>query len=178
MISPLAELVAAVKLDTCEVPRGKSMNKILERLGLSDVNPGAWLGSTSLEDKSETLIESVNPANGEVIASVRSTNPAQYDTMIAHAQESFQAWRKVPAPARGEAVRLVGNALRDNKDALGSLVSLEMGKIKVEGDGEVQEMIDIADFAVGQSRMLKQCIPSVPNIACTSNGTRSASSAS
>jgi aldehyde dehydrogenase (NAD+) len=150
MISPLAELVAAVKLDTCE----KSMNKILERLGLSDVNPGAWLGSTSLEDKSETLIESVNPANGEVIASVRSTNPAQYDTMIAHAQESFQAWRKVPAPARGEAVRLVGNALRDNKDALGSLVSLEMGKIKVEGDGEVQEMIDIADFAVGQSRML------------------------
>ncbi len=130
------------------------MNKILQRLGLSDVNPGTWLGSKSLEDKSSTLIESVNPTNGEVIASVRSTTAAEYDTLIAHAQESYRSWRKVPAPARGEAVRLVGNALRDNKDALGSLVSLEMGKIKVEGDGEVQEMIDIADFAVGQSRML------------------------
>jgi len=130
------------------------MNEILQRLGLSDDNPGTWLGSNSLEDKSAPLIESVSPANGEVIASVRSTTLAEYDTLIAHAQESFQSWRKVPAPARGEAVRLVGNALRDHKDALGSLVSLEMGKIKVEGDGEVQEMIDIADFAVGQSRML------------------------
>ena len=74
--------------------------------------------------------------------------------MITHARESFLAWRKIPAPSRGEAIRLVGNALREHKDALGSLVSLEMGKIKVEGDGEVQEMIDIADFAVGQSRML------------------------
>ena len=130
------------------------MNEILQRLGLSDNNPGTWLGSTSLEDKSAPLIESVNPANGEVIASVRSTTLAEYDTLIAHARESFRSWRKVPAPARGEAIRLVGNALRDHKDALGSLVSLEMGKIKVEGDGEVQEMIDITDFAVGQSRML------------------------
>ncbi len=130
------------------------MNEILQRLGLSDDNPGTWLGSNSLEDKSAPLIESVNPANGEVIASVRSTTLAEYDTLIAHARESFRSWRKVPAPARGEAIRLVGNALRDHKDALGSLVSLEMGKIKVEGDGEVQEMIDITDFAVGQSRML------------------------
>jgi aldehyde dehydrogenase (NAD+) len=130
------------------------MKEILQRLNLSDVNPGTWLGPVSLEDESAPLIESVNPANGEVIASVRSTTQAQYDALIAHARESYLAWRKVPAPARGEAIRLVGNALRDNKDALGSLVSLEMGKIKVEGDGEVQEMIDIADFAVGQSRML------------------------
>ncbi len=130
------------------------MNEILQRLGLSDDNPGTWLGSNSLEDKSAPQIESVNPANGEVIASVRSTTLAEYDTLIAHARESFRSWRKVPAPARGEAIRLVGNALRDHKDALGSLVSLEMGKIKVEGDGEVQEMIDITDFAVGQSRML------------------------
>jgi len=130
------------------------MNEILQRLGLSDNNPGTWLGSNSLEDKSAPLIESVNPANGEVIASVRSTTLAEYETLIAHARESFRSWRKVPAPARGEAIRLVGNALRDHKDALGSLVSLEMGKIKVEGDGEVQEMIDITDFAVGQSRML------------------------
>ena len=130
------------------------MNEILQRLGLSDVNPGTWLGSKSLESESATLIESINPANGEVIASVRSTSQEEYQQLIAHARESYAAWRKIPAPARGEAVRLVGNALRDNKDALGSLVSLEMGKIKVEGDGEVQEMIDIADFAVGQSRML------------------------
>ena len=130
------------------------MNEILQRLGLSDDNPGTWLGSNSLEDKSAPLIESVNPTNGEVIASVRSTTLAEYETLIAHARESFRSWRKVPAPARGEAIRLVGNALRDHKDALGSLVSLEMGKIKVEGDGEVQEMIDITDFAVGQSRML------------------------
>ena len=130
------------------------MNKILQRLGLSDVNPGTWLGSDPMEDESANLIESVNPAKGKLIASVRSTTPAQYDALVTHARESFFAWRKVPAPARGEAVRLVGNALRANKDALGSLVSLEMGKIKVEGDGEVQEMIDIADFAVGQSRML------------------------
>lgn len=130
------------------------MNEFLQRLGLSDVNPGTWLGSTSLEDESAALIESVNPATGEVIASVRSSTAAEYEQMMTHARESFLAWRKVPAPARGEAIRLVGNALRENKDALGSLVSLEMGKIKVEGDGEVQEMIDIADFAVGQSRML------------------------
>jgi aldehyde dehydrogenase (NAD+) len=144
----------AVRPGTSAVPGGKNMNEILQRLGLSDVNPGTWLGSKSVEDKSATLMESINPANGEVIASVRSTTPAQYDALIAHARESALAWRKVPAPARGEAIRLVGNALRDNKDALGSLVSLEMGKIKVEGNGEVQEMIDIADFAVGQSRML------------------------
>ncbi len=130
------------------------MKKILKRLDLSKTNPGTWLGSRPLEDKSAPLIESVNPADGEPIASVRSTTEAEYERLIAHARESFLAWRKIPAPARGEAVRLVGDALRDNKDALGSLVTLEMGKIKVEGDGEVQEMIDIADFAVGQSRML------------------------
>ena len=130
------------------------MNEILQRLGLSEVNPGTWLGSESMEDASAALIESINPANGEVIASVRSTSQDEYDALITHARESYAQWRRTTPPARGEAVRLVGNALRDNKDALGSLVSLEMGKIKVEGDGEVQEMIDICDFAVGQSRML------------------------
>ncbi len=130
------------------------MNEILQRLGLSDVNPGTWLGSNSLEDESAALIESINPANGQVIASVRTTTPAEYEQLIAHARKSYLSWSKVPAPGRGEAVRLVGNALRENKDALGSLVTLEMGKIKVEGDGEVQEMIDITDFAVGQARML------------------------
>ena len=130
------------------------MQDVLNRLGLSAVNPGTWLGAKSLQDDAATLIESINPANGEVIASVASTTEAEYEQVIAAARASFEEWRRLPAPARGEAIRLVGNALRDNKDALGSLVSLEMGKIKAEGDGEVQEMIDIADFAVGQSRML------------------------
>jgi aldehyde dehydrogenase (NAD+) len=130
------------------------MNDILERLALSDINPGTWLGSVASEDSAAPLIDSINPATGKVIASVRATTADEYAALIAHARESFAAWRKVPAPARGEAIRLVGNALREHKDALGSLVSLEMGKIKVEGDGEVQEMIDICDFAVGQSRML------------------------
>jgi aldehyde dehydrogenase (NAD+) len=130
------------------------MHEILKRLDLSDVNPGTWLGATPLVDESAPVIESVNPANGEVIGGVRSTTGAEYEQLITHARESFLEWRNIPAPVRGEAIRLVANALRDNKDALGSLVSLENGKIKVEGDGEVQEMIDIADFAVGQSRML------------------------
>ena len=128
--------------------------KILDSLGLEAVNPGTWLGSQSSEDESARIVESINPANGEVIASVRSTSDAEYDRVVSAAQESFKEWRSIPAPVRGEAVRHIGNALRDHKDALGSLVTLEMGKIKAEGDGEVQEMIDICDFAVGQSRML------------------------
>ncbi len=83
-----------------------------------------------------------------------ATTPAQYEQVLASAQAVTKAWQRVPAPKRGEAVRLLGEELRKHKSALGSLVSLEMGKIKAEGDGEVQEMIDIADFAVGQSRML------------------------
>jgi aldehyde dehydrogenase (NAD+) len=130
------------------------MQDILKRLGLAESNPGTWLGAESLEDTQAQLIESINPASGEVIASVRSTTAAEYEKLITAARESFAEWRKVPAPVRGDAVRRIGNALRDHKDALGSLVTLEMGKIKAEGDGEVQEMIDIADFAVGQSRML------------------------
>jgi aldehyde dehydrogenase (NAD+) len=130
------------------------MQDILKKLGLAETNPGTWLGAKSLEDSSAKLIESINPATGEVIASVRSTTPAEYEQVVTKAREAFLEWRKIPAPARGEAVRLIGHALREHKDALGSLVTLEMGKIKAEGDGEVQEMIDICDFAVGQSRML------------------------
>jgi aldehyde dehydrogenase (NAD+) len=130
------------------------MKKILARLGLDDVNAGTWSGGVSSASDHAPLIKSVNPANGEVIASVRSSTPEEYDKLVKNARAAFLEWRKVPAPVRGEAIRLIGVALRDNKDALGSLVSLENGKIKAEGDGEVQEMIDIADFAVGQSRML------------------------
>jgi len=130
------------------------MKDILDSLGLTDVNPGSWSGSRPFESSSAPLIESVNPATGKVIASVRATTAAEYDRMVEDARAAFAEWRKVPAPVRGEAIRLLGNALRRHKNDLGSLVSLENGKIKAEGDGEVQEMIDICDFAVGQSRML------------------------
>lgn len=130
------------------------MKDILKRLGLEDINAGTWSGSRSTQSDTAPLIDSINPSNGERIASVRSTTPAEYEQVMANARAAYLEWRKVPAPLRGDAIRRVGNALRDNKDALGSLVTLEMGKIKAEGDGEVQEMIDIADFAVGQSRML------------------------
>jgi len=130
------------------------MKEILASLGLDEINAGTWFGSESSASDDAPLIKSVNPANGEVIASVRSTTAAEYDKLVNDARSAFLEWRKVPAPVRGEAIRLVGVALRDNKDALGSLVSLENGKIKAEGDGEVQEMIDITDFALGQSRML------------------------
>jgi len=128
---------------------------LLQSLGLTQLNAGTWSGRGGwLDDAQAKVIESVNPATGAVIARVRSTTPAQYEQVMASAVEAAKAWRSVPAPKRGEAVRLMGEELRRHKSELGSLVSLEMGKIKPEGDGEVQEMIDIADFAVGQSRML------------------------
>ncbi|MFT9257914.1 MAG: aldehyde dehydrogenase family protein [Acetobacter sp.] len=94
------------------------------------------------------------PVTGEIIAHVPEVSAAQADTVIAEATEAFKAWRTVPAPRRGELVRLLGNVLRDNKDLLGRLVSIEAGKVVSEGLGEVQEMIDICDFAVGLSRQL------------------------
>ena len=130
------------------------MNEILSRLGLSDINPGTFAGAGSMETESAGRIASINPASNDVIAEVRNTSLDEYETVMTQAREAFEHWRTVPAPVRGDAIRRIGDALRDNRDALGSLVSLEMGKIKAEGDGEVQEMIDIADFAVGQSRML------------------------
>jgi aldehyde dehydrogenase (NAD+) len=132
------------------------MNKaeILKGLGIAAVNPGAWSGDGWHAAADAPLVQSLDPATGELIASVRAATEADYERVAASAAAAFQKWRAVPAPRRGEAVRLVGDALRAKKDLLGSLVSLEMGKIKAEGDGEVQEMIDMADFAVGQSRML------------------------
>ena len=130
------------------------MTAILDDLGLEEINAGTWIGDQPLQDEGAGLIESVNPATGKTIASVRSTTEDEYQRLVEAARNSAREWAKVPAPVRGDAIRLVGEALRANKSALGSLVSLEMGKIKAEGDGEVQEMIDIADFAVGQSRML------------------------
>ncbi len=127
----------------------------LKELGLKDVNYGTCTGHNEWsKDDSAGLIESYNPATGELLGKVVSATDADYENVITKAQEVFKEWRKVPGPQRGEAVRLVGEALRKHKDALGSLVAAEMGKIKSEGDGEVQEMIDMADFAVGQARMM------------------------
>lgn len=104
--------------------------------------------------KEDGEIISYNPANGDVIGSVYRASEKDYEHIIEEAHQAFLSWREVPAPKRGEVVRAIGNELRKYKDFLGSLVSLEMGKSKQEGDGEVQEMIDMADLAVGQARML------------------------
>jgi aldehyde dehydrogenase (NAD+) len=128
---------------------------LLENLGLSERNPGTYLGNGEWSGTSpDADIEVFNPSNGERLARVSPASAEDYESLMRRAAQVFTAWRATPAPRRGEAIRLCGEALRRHKDALGSLVSLEMGKIKAEGDGEVQEMIDIADFAVGQSRML------------------------
>ena len=127
----------------------------LQALGLSPLNSGAWSGSGGWSQQDGgALIDSINPSSGKRLAQVRGATSQDYERVMGDAVSAAALWRKVPAPKRGEAVRLIGEELRLFKDALGSLVSLENGKIKAEGDGEVQEMIDIADFAVGQSRML------------------------
>ena len=131
------------------------MQDILNALGIKDVNYGSCSGNGKWSTNEEGgLLESYNPANGELIAKVYQATENDYETIVAESDAAFQSFRKVPAPIRGQLVREMGDALREKKDVLGSLVAMEMGKIKQEGDGEVQEMIDIADFAVGQSRML------------------------
>ncbi len=128
---------------------------ILEKLQISKHNPGVYDPSEGWRsDPSATSIISVNPATEENLASVTCANLECCKQVIANARLSAESWRSVPAPARGNIVRRIGVLLRKNKDALGSLISLEAGKTKQESDGEVQEMIDMADFAVGQSRML------------------------
>jgi len=130
-------------------------SQLLQALGLSAVNSGTYLGQGEWSTTTDAgVLQSINPTTNSLIAEVHASSEADYETVVARAQAAFKVWRTTPAPRRGEAVRLCGEALRRHKDALGSLVALEMGKSKPEGDGEVQEMIDIADFAVGQSRML------------------------
>ena len=131
------------------------MEDLLKKLNIKQKNFGACTGPEGwIENNNTKEILSINPANGETIASVYESSIEDYETVVQKSKDAYEEWKKVPAPIRGQLVREMANALRDYKDPLGSLVSLEMGKIKQEGDGEVQEMIDIADFAVGQSRML------------------------
>jgi len=126
--------------------------EILGRLGISSVHDGVcgreWTRTSGAE------IASLNPATGEVLGCVRQCGLAEYERVVEEAGEVWKKWRLLPAPRRGEIVRLIGEELRRAKDDLGALVTLEMGKILPEGRGEVQEMIDVADFAVGLSRQL------------------------
>ncbi|RMG82497.1 MAG: aldehyde dehydrogenase family protein [Bacteroidetes bacterium] len=124
----------------------------LKKLGLKKYNPGTSTGL--LSTTSGKYIRSFSPVDGNFIGSVSKTTAAEYENTIEKAKAAFKIWREIPAPKRGEIVRQYGNALRENKDALGRLVSYEMGKSLQEGWGEVQEMIDICDFAVGLSRQL------------------------
>jgi aldehyde dehydrogenase (NAD+) len=128
---------------------------VLTALGLSDNESGTYLGHGEWSQTRDAgVIEPVNPSSGEVLGRVYASSQADYDLILERAQAAFKVWRTTPAPKRGEAIRLCADALRRHKDALGSLVALEMGKSKPEGDGEVQEMIDIGEFAVGLSRQL------------------------
>jgi aldehyde dehydrogenase (NAD+) len=131
------------------------MKALLDKLGIKEVNPGACAGPEDwiLDPKGKELV-SFNPTTGEPIAKISQATPESYQKVTSAAHEAFLTWREVPSPKRGEVTRDLGNALREIKEPLGDLVSLEMGKIRAEGHGEVQEMIDICDFAVGLSRQL------------------------
>jgi aldehyde dehydrogenase (NAD+) len=131
------------------------MEAVLGKLGIQEVNPGACTGPGAwIEDPDGKPLISYNPTTGDALATVIQTTSGTSKKVISHAHSTFQTWRSVPAPKRGEVVRDLGNALREVKEPLGELVSMEMGKIRAEGIGEVQEMIDICDFAVGLSRQL------------------------
>ena len=130
-----------------------STTTFLERLGINENNAGTSSGSVWLESDGE-IIGSFSPVNGNLIASVTASDRKSYSAVIAKAQEAFKEWRTWPSPKRGDVVRQIGDALRKYKEPLGKLVSYEMGKSVQEGYGEVQEMIDICDFAIGLSRQL------------------------
>ena len=129
------------------------VTEVLEKLEIEAINSGACWGEW-IAKPSGAELASINPADGSVIARVKMAGSSDYNLVVERVLDAFQSWRMTPAPKRGEIVREVGNELRAYKAELGALVSIEMGKILPEGLGEVQEMIDIADFAVGLSRQL------------------------
>jgi aldehyde dehydrogenase (NAD+) len=128
------------------------MKSILEKYDLWDEQAGA--GSAEALKCSGDILESISPIDLQLLGKIRCASISDYEKIIARAAEAFTTWRMVPAPRRGEVVRQIGDVLREHKKSLAELISLEVGKIRAEAEGEVQEMIDIADFAVGQSRML------------------------
>lgn len=129
------------------------MSDFLKTLKIKDMNSGASTGSW-IENPGGGPLDVFSPGDGSKIATVMQASVEDYETIASSAVDAFKAWRTIPAPARGQVVRTFANAFRDYKDPLGRLVSFEMGKILSEGLGEVQEMIDIADFAVGLSRTI------------------------
>ncbi len=129
------------------------IKEVLQKLGIKEVNEGCCTGTVWADTEGDVL-KSYSPADGKEIAGIKQATRDDYTRVIKQAQEAFKVWRKNPAPVRGEIVRQIGLELRKYKEPLGKLVSYEMGKIYQEGLGEVQEMIDICDFAVGQSRQL------------------------
>lgn len=129
------------------------MQKTLKQLKISKINNGTSTGNNWMTSKGEK-IESFSPVDGKLIASVITTTKSDYEKVVKTAQKAFTEWRNTPAPKRGEVIRQIGDQLRKYKQPLGELVSFEMGKSLQEGLGEVQEMIDICDFAVGLSRQL------------------------
>ncbi|MDX1272353.1 aldehyde dehydrogenase family protein [Bizionia paragorgiae] len=128
------------------------IEEALRELGVKDINEGSSTGSDNFSNGE--VIESYSPVDGKLIGKVKATTQADYDKIMDAATSAFKDWRTMPAPQRGEIVRQFGDKLREKKEALGKLVSYEMGKSYQEGLGEVQEMIDICDFAVGLSRQL------------------------
>ena len=132
----------------------KDISTVLKNLGILDNNPAYSTGSKTGAAENAGTIESYSPVDGKKIASISVAGPEDYESVIKAAEQAFLFWRHVPAPKRGDIVRQLGDALRQKKEDLGSLVSYEMGKSLQEGLGEVQEMIDICDFAVGLSRQL------------------------
>ncbi len=133
----------------------------LKDLGLERVNKGVYSGDWT--GNGET-VKSIDPASGETIAEVQTGTPADLEKCLVESVKAYNHWKNVPAPQRGSIIREIGERLREKRDSLGKLVSLEMGKIKAEGIGEVQEFIDICDYAVGLSRMFAgQILPSERN---------------
>ena len=131
------------------------MHKLLKELGITETNDGTCSGSDGwVNDSSGPTVVSINPTDGQPIASVQAAGNNSYERVVEQATSAFERWSDLPAPSRGQIVRDIGNALREKVEPLGELIALEMGKIRVEGIGEVQEMIDICDFAVGLSRQL------------------------
>ena len=129
------------------------IKEALKTLGVKSSNPGVSTGKKWINSKG-TYIASYSPADGKLIGKVKTADEASFNKVVQQSLKAFEEWRLVPAPKRGEVVRQIGTALRKYKEPLGKLVSYEMGKSYQEGLGEVQEMIDICDFAVGLSRQL------------------------
>lgn len=128
------------------------MTSALQQFGLQTEQPGT--GSGTIFQGSGDILESISPIDGRVLGSIRRATVEDYEQVIVRSTQAFSAWRDVPAPKRGELVRQIGEALRRRKKDLAEMIIREVGKIRAEAEGEVQEMIDMADFAVGQSRML------------------------